>query len=169
MREEVYDKLYPFLEQIVDIICDHIETIKIDNTSEMEDFNIEMVLDQLEDYGKYKGLLRCEEEKCENYIPVSVAKQIVKGRGLGGVLGYMNLRDCVYENSEEGSKTIMSVIRADKKFFNDCKKAAEKYQKSKTVRDCSACKNNVEFPPPHTCDVCTSLDQEEEYGMWEAK
>lgn len=35
--------------------------------------------------------------------------------------------------------------------------------------NCSTCKNNVEFPPPHTCDICTSLDQEEEYGMWEVK
>lgn len=38
-----------------------------------------------------------------------------------------------------------------------------------TTKDCSTCKNNVEFPPPHTCDICTSLDQEEEYEMWEAK
>lgn len=38
-----------------------------------------------------------------------------------------------------------------------------------TIRNCSTCKNNVEFPPPHTCDICTSLDQEEEYSMWEAK
>lgn len=35
--------------------------------------------------------------------------------------------------------------------------------------NCSTCKNNVEFPHPHTCDICTSLDQEEEYGMWDAK
>ena len=35
--------------------------------------------------------------------------------------------------------------------------------------NCSTCKNNVEFQPPHTCDICTSLDQKEEYGMWEAK
>lgn len=35
--------------------------------------------------------------------------------------------------------------------------------------DCTTCKNNIEFPPPHTCDICTSLDQEEEYGMWETK
>lgn len=42
-----------------------------------------MVLDQLKDYGKYKGVLRIEKDgKCENYIPVSVAKQIVRGRGL---------------------------------------------------------------------------------------
>lgn len=53
------------------------------------DFDMDVVLDQLEDYGKYKGVIRCEDDKCENYIPVSVAKQIVKGRGLGGVLDYM--------------------------------------------------------------------------------
>lgn len=34
--------------------------------------------------------------------------------------------------------------------------------------DCSTCKNNVEYPPPHTCDVCTSLDQEM-HCMWESK
>lgn len=38
-----------------------------------------------------------------------------------------------------------------------------------TIRNCSTCKNNVEFPPPHTCDICTSLDQEERYEMWESK
>lgn len=53
-------------------------------------FDMDMVLDQLEDYGKYKGLLHCEGEGFENYIPVSVAKQIVKGRGVDGVLGYMD-------------------------------------------------------------------------------
>lgn len=37
------------------------------------------------------------------------------------------------------------------------------------IVNCSTCKNNVEFPPPHTCDICTSLDQDEEYRMWEAK
>lgn len=40
---------------------------------------------------------------------------------------------------------------------------------SDCVVNCSTCKNNVEFSPPHTCDICTSLDQDEEYGMWEAK
>ncbi len=38
-----------------------------------------------------------------------------------------------------------------------------------TIRNCSTCKNNVEFPPPHTCDICTSLDQEERYKMWGSK
>lgn len=52
-------------------------------------FDIDMVLEQLEEYGKYKGVLHCEDDKCENYIPISVAMQIVNGRGLGGVLGYL--------------------------------------------------------------------------------
>lgn len=33
--------------------------------------------------------------------------------------------------------------------------------------DCSTCKNNVKYPPPHTCDICTSLDNDEGYSMWE--
>ena len=40
---------------------------------------------------------------------------------------------------------------------------------SDCVVNCSTCKNNVKYPPPHTCDICTSLDQDEEYGIWEAK
>lgn len=55
------------------------------------------------------------------------------------------------------------------------KKNNERYQERLTevlykckIKNCSTCKNNVEFPPPHTCDICTSLDQEEEYEMWEA-
>lgn len=53
-------------------------------------FDIDMVLEQIEDYGKYKGILRVEEDgKSENYIPVSIAKRIVRCRGLGGVLGYL--------------------------------------------------------------------------------
>lgn len=38
-----------------------------------------------------------------------------------------------------------------------------------TKMDCSTCKNNVEYPPPHTCDICTSLDNNELYSMWEPK
>lgn len=55
-------------------------------------FDMDMVLDQLEDYGKYKGTIFYSSDKehsGENYIPVSVAKQIVRGRGQGGVFGYM--------------------------------------------------------------------------------
>lgn len=55
-------------------------------------FDMSMVLEQIEDYGKYKGVIFYNSDKDnsgDNYIPVSVAKQIVGGRGLGGVLGYM--------------------------------------------------------------------------------
>ena len=34
---------------------------------------------------------------------------------------------------------------------------------------CKTCANNVEYPPAHTCDICTSLDQEEDYEMWGGK
>lgn len=36
-------------------------------------------------------------------------------------------------------------------------------------KTCKTCRNNVEFPPPHTCDVCNSLDAEDEYEMWQPK
>lgn len=56
------------------------------------------------------------------------------------------------------------------------KKSIARYQERLTevlykgkIKNCSTCKNNVEFPPPNTCDICTSLDQEEEYEMWESK
>lgn len=117
----------------MDLTCGEIESIKeVSDPDESPDFNMDMVLDQLEDYGKYKGILMCGEDNCENYIPVSVAKQIVKGKGLGGILGYLK-------------------------------------ENKKVDKDCSTCKNNVEYPPPYTCDICTSLDQEEEYEMWEEK
>lgn len=54
-----------------------------------ERLDMKMVLKQLEDYGQYRGVLHVEDDKCENSIPVSVAKQIIKARGLGGILGYM--------------------------------------------------------------------------------
>lgn len=117
----------PFIE--VGNTYEYVDKI-IDN--ELTAFDIDIVLDQLEDYGKYKGILKCDGDNCENYIPVSMAKQIVRGKGLGGVLGYLKEDDRV-------------------------------------IKDCSTCKNNVEYPPPHTCDICTSLDQEEEYEMWEEK
>lgn len=56
------------------------------------------------------------------------------------------------------------------------KRNNERYQERLTevlykgkIKNCSTCKNNVEFSHPHTCDICTSLDQEEEYSMWEEK
>lgn len=52
-------------------------------------FDMNMVIEQLKEYGKYKGVLRLEDDKCENLIPVSIAVEIVKSAGLGGILGYM--------------------------------------------------------------------------------
>lgn len=129
MRDKVYEELYPILERLVDITCEQIESIEKDDSDE---FDIDMVLDQFEDYGKYKGVMMCNGDKNENYIPVSVAIQIVKAGGHGGILGYLN------DNND-------------------------------TVKDCSTCNNNVEYPPPHTCDICQGLDQEEDYEMWEGK
>ena len=56
-------------------------------------FDMDMVVDQLEDYGKYKGILKNKNGKCENYIPVSMAIKIVKAAGLNGVLGYLTKED----------------------------------------------------------------------------
>ena len=47
-------------------------------------FDMDMVIDQLEDYGKYKGVIKNKNGKCENYIPVSMAVKIVKAAGLNG-------------------------------------------------------------------------------------
>lgn len=70
----------------------------------------------------------------------------------------------VLENKEKELRRLSKEIADIRDFINEqCKYV------SYIVKNCSTCKNNVEFPPPHTCDVCTSLDQEEEYGMWEAK
>lgn len=91
-RDEVYDRLHSLLEQfveLVDITCDRIEELEECDLSELEQFNMEKVLAQLEECGKYKGILHCEGEGFENYIPVSVAKQIVRVRGLSEVLGHM--------------------------------------------------------------------------------
>lgn len=61
-------------------------------------FDMDRVLDQIEDYGKYKGVVfySCDKDNSgDNYIPVSVAKQIVRGCGLGEVLGYMEDNICL--------------------------------------------------------------------------
>ena len=41
-------------------------------------------------------------------------------------------------------------------------------ENSNVIRNCKTCTHNVEYPSPHTCDVCDSLD-EELYWMWEPK
>ena len=41
-------------------------------------------------------------------------------------------------------------------------------ENSNVIKNCRTCAHNVEYPPPHTCDVCGSLD-EDLYCMWEPK
>lgn len=42
-------------------------------------------------------------------------------------------------------------------------------EQKETHKSCSNCGNNTEYLKPHTCDICTSLDQETEFEMWEPK
>lgn len=60
-----------------------------------------------------------------------------------------------------------------KKLFSDYDKIHNpipvKHEKPEEIRNCSTCANNLEYPLPHTCDICTSLDQEDEFSMWRAK
>lgn len=70
-------------------------------------FDMDMVVDQLEDYGKYKGILKNKNGKCENYIPVSMAIKIVKAAGVNGALGYLTKEDYFKSDSDDNdSKTI---------------------------------------------------------------
>lgn len=48
------------------------------------------------------------------------------------------------------------------------KKYPDEESRKLPVENCSTCANNLEYPPAHTCDICTSLDQEE-YSMWKEK
>lgn len=43
MREEMYDKLRPLLEKVVDIACDHIEELERYGLPELEYFNMDIV------------------------------------------------------------------------------------------------------------------------------
>lgn len=44
-------------------------------------FDVDKVVEQLEDYGKYKGILMDNGETLDNYLPVLKCKQLVKGGG----------------------------------------------------------------------------------------
>ena len=48
-------------------------------------YDVDKVIEQLEDYGKYKSLLRITDNpaNCDNYVPVREVKKIVKGGGQG--------------------------------------------------------------------------------------
>lgn len=39
---------------------------------------LEKILDEIEDYGKYKGVLKLEENGCDNWVPVREIKKIIR-------------------------------------------------------------------------------------------
>lgn len=66
----------------------------------------------------------------------------------------------ILDNKEKELIKLSNEISDIRAFINDqCKYV------SYISKNCSTCKNNVEFPPPHTCDICTSLVQEEEKNL----
>lgn len=71
----------------------------------------------------------------------------------------------------ENLRRIVNEEEAKLQILEEASEIEEDYDVDVTdcIRNCSTCRNNVEFPPPHTCDICTSLDQEEEYEMWAPK
>ena len=79
--------------------------------------------------------------------------------------------------SKLGKQTVKTLEHQDAKVFIGDEEyyiTGIKYESGKPLGfnavkvDCSTCANNVEYPPPHTCDVCTSLDTDD-YYMWQAK
>lgn len=63
---------------------------------------------------------------------------------------------------EQQEKIIRKERELREKEIKELNRLLQKYPDEESrklpVRDCLTCKNNFEFPPPHTCDICTSLD-----------
>lgn len=101
----------------------------------------------------------------KNYLNMSINDFLVE----------LDKKDKELEKMKKQISDQNETIKTIGKQNRNMKKSISRYQERLTevlykgkIKNCSTCKNNVEFPPPHTCDICTSLD-EEEYGMWEAK
>lgn len=122
--------------------------------------NYEEILEELrEEYDKCNDLFNIAYELNNNKDTRTAFSQKVTYympdimQTLGFLIGEFE-RELIQEKILEDAAEIEADYDVD---ISDC------------VVNCSTCKNNVKFPPPHTCDICTSLDQDEEYGMWEAK
>lgn len=94
---------------------------------------------------------------------------------LKDIIRQMEKKDKRISELEKKVSDMNDTIKIIGDYIRRLKKANKRYQERLTevlykrkIKNCSTCKNNVEFSPPHTCDICTSLNQEE-YGMWEAK
>lgn len=48
------------------------------------EINLQSMCEQIEDFGKYKGMLAKHDENTdwENYVPIRAVKEIIKGKGL---------------------------------------------------------------------------------------
>lgn len=68
-----------------------------------------------------------------------------------------------------GVTTQLSRVYQSQKQFLECLKEDILSEQKEQLKNCSNCGNNIEYPKPHTCDICTSLDQETEFEMWEPK
>lgn len=69
-----------------------------------------------------------------------------------------------YEIKSRPETQLFTELEEAEKFCYDNNNPLEKV-------GCKTCKNNPHYnngyAPPHTCDICTSLDQKEDYGMYE--
>lgn len=58
------------------------------------------------------------------------------------------------------------------KELRELERLLEKYPDEESrklpIKNCSTCEYHNE-DVPHTCDICTSLDQEEDYSMWKER
>ena len=90
-------------------------------------------------------------------------------RDCGQALDF-DMSDYSIENAtKKFNQYIKAKLESKSKFpVNTFKEDIETYVELAVI-NCSTCKNNIEFPPPHTCDECNSLDQLTNYCMWEHK
>ena len=103
-------------------------------------------------------------------------KQSYRNMSMNDIIKLVEKKDKKIAELEKKLSEMSNNIKTIGSQNRKLKRNNERYQERLTevlykskIKNCSTCKNNVEFPPPHTCDICTSLDQEEECGMWEAK
>lgn len=113
-----------------------------------------------------KSAFSVEVEMNQKYMNMSV-KDIIK---------LVEMKDKRISDLEKKLSEMSENIKIIGNQNRKLKRNNERYQERLTevlykgkIKNCSTCKNNIEFPPPHTCDICTSLDQKGEYEMWEAK
>lgn len=86
MREEIYNKLHPILEELVDITCDHIEKIEVDQ----ENISVDDVLNVLD---------RLKSTHPEQVIVVETPNGSVEVR-IGDTLIYEGLNGEIVIDSE---------------------------------------------------------------------